>query len=947
MANRIPWDLHEAVILLQGLLDVRANKVLRTDAVANISSIVRFMATQNGHAVDEKFRNTSGISLQMSHLEYALTNGETGLGPVYKWQYSIIEIFRNDPDRYMKLLEEVKAMSESVIDTRTDFITWLDMNMSAEKSELIKNSITTSDLLLRKNGEVDTSVLDINNQSSLDKLINRLKTRKIIHSKRLSTRVMAYVLAVKDYKTKSNNVISSQESSDLFLRNEEEFAADYLENGKVDFQAIHNMAFTKPVSLTYFNEIIGEYTWRSLYIDLLSRLAKDYPYVFSRLLNDSLSGTVKTWITDDAHKSFLRQAGDIGNGYFVEVNRSATDIIQNMKIILDECEVDYRNVKVEYSSNTCHKAENNKIMVRKELVGIHNNFFQWMFHEKGLAESTCRSYISSIHYAEKYARLHNLASTKLFNASQEEARDTVNALYSNPDFSAYDIDQHYRFRAAITKLLEFLGEEFEKVPSEIAATRENTYLEVDIAPFKSVLKKHFGNGFCTESAIDIRKFKRYYEKDNSQSLSLDNDQLNHIIEICGIEHKGRIYLPDEILSEELRVELFDYINHCFSDGATSVYYEALFQHFYDDFLDYGIYDTEMLKSYIAYYAGNSYVFERSYLSKDHLEKTDPTAEIRELLINHVFPMKIADIAKTLPHIPEETIRSILGTNLEFVRTSKGVYFHADCFEVSDKELDEITDMIQDEVNINGYISGAELYNNIKKRFPYVYEKNETISVIGYRDAIKYKLRNRFSFDGNIISSKEKALSMGDVFSLYGKNRQSFTLTEILSLVYNVGSKVIYFDSLYENAARVSEKKFVRKDYVSYKVKETDEILTRFCRGDYIPISEIGNFGLFPDASYPWNEYLLENYLSFHSEQFELMHTGYNQNCVVGAMVRRSSGIKNYDELITRAIAASEVPLKKSDALSFLYKKGYVGRRTYKGIDSLLIKARALRNRKEQ
>ncbi|WP_194611683.1 hypothetical protein [Clostridium vitabionis] len=806
MANRIPWDLREAAILLQGLLDIRANKAPRAETIEIISSRLRSLAVQNGHKVDEKFRNINGISLQMSHLEYALTNGKTGLGPAHKWQYNIIEIFRNDPERYKEMLEEVNIVSESIIDTRSDFIAWLDRNMSAEKSEQITNSISTADLLLRKSGEIKRSVLDINALSTIDKLVARIKTKKIIHSRQLSTRVLAYVLAVRDYKGKS---------------------------------------------------------------------------------------------------------------------------VQN------------------YSSSHNQKNEDNKKVVYKKSDGNVDDFFQWMLHEKKLAESTCRSYVSNIYSAEKYAQTHNLASTKLFFASLEEASNTTDALYSDSDFAAYDLDQHNRFRAAITKLLEFLGGKLEKAPSEIVNTRGNERSEVDTDPFKFVLKKHFNNGFRIGSAIDIRKFRRYYEEDNEKSLSLDNDQLDRIIRSCGIEHEGRIYLPDVLLSENLRTRLFDYIKHCFSGGATAVYYEALFQHFHDDFLDYGIYDAEMLKSYIAYYAGDNYALERSYLSKDHLGETDPTTEIRELLKNHVLPMKITDIAKTLPHIPEENIRSILGTNLEFVRASKGVYFHADCFEVSDEELDDIADFIQDELNRNGYLSGNELYSNIKRLFPYVYEKNEAFPMIGFRDTLKYKLRDRFSFNGNIISSRENALSMSDVFSLYGKNRQSFTLADVLALVSDIGSKVIYFDSLYEYATRISETNFVRKDYVSYQTKETDRVLNRFCPGAYVPISEIDNFGLFPDASYPWNQYLLENYLAFHSELFELMHTGYNNNCVVGAMVRKSSGIQNYDDLITRVIADADVPLKKSDALSFLYEQGYIGRRTYKGIEALLIKAREIRNRKEQ
>lgn len=598
---------------------------------------------------------------------------------------------------------EAKVVSESVTNIHSDFIAWLDKNMSAKKSAEIKKSITTADILLRKSGEIHTSVLDINDPSVIDNVITRLKTKKIIHSKQLCAQILSYVCVVKKYKGQTNTT---------------------------------------------------------------------------------------------------------------EQNISANRFQNSPKM-------------------PCQEDSGNK------------------------EDSAC-----------------------------------------------------------------------------------------DTATFCSVLKKYFHNGFRLGSFIDMKKFRRYYETASESPLTLDNDQLNLIIEKCGIEHEGKIYLPDEMLSKAFHTRLFNYIDHCFSGGATTVYYEAVFQHFYNDFLDCKMYDTDMLKSYIAYYARDKYVLEKSYLSKEHLGEADPTEEIRRLLKTHTQPMKITDLARILPNIPEGTIRSILGANLEFVRASKGVYFHADCFEVSDEELNDIANIIQDEINKNGFLSGNELYNNIKICFPHIYEKNEVFPVIGLRDALKYKLKNQFSFNGNVISSKEKPLSMSDVFSLYGKNRENFTLSEILSFVSNIGSSVVYFGSLYKYAARVTENEFVRNDYVAYKVSETDEILSRYCPGDYVPISEIRNFGLFPDSTYPWNEYLLENYLAFYSKQFKLMHTEFNINCVIGAMVKSSSGIRDYDELVTRVIAVSGVPLKKDDALSFLYERGYIGRRSYKGIESLLIKAREMRNRKE-
>ena len=78
-----------------------------------------------------------------------------------------------------------------------------------------------------------------------------------------------------------------------------------------------------------------------------------------------------------------------------------------------------------------------------------------------------------------------------------------------------------------------------------------------------------------------------------------------------------------------------------------------------------------------------------------------------------------------------------------------------------------------------------------------------------------------------------------------------------------------------------------------------------------------------------------------------MHGGYNRNTVVGAMVKRENVYDSFDDLIVDVIAESGVPLQKKDVLNYLSDNGYIARRTYTGIETLMIKARAKRNKKEK
>lgn len=588
---------------------------------------------------------------------------------------------------------------------------------------------------------------------------------------------------------------------------------------------------------------------------------------------------------------------------------------------------------------------------RKYKQDDKEGFYQWMLKDQHMAEASCRGYVSAIHGAEKYAEEHSLESVSLLGAMAEEARKTADALFRDTEFIEKNEVQHNRFRAAITKLLVYLGEDWTMPDNSSSAKRTNNTpkkdaIQVDVKPYGAVLIQNFPRGYRLGSSIEMKKFRRYYEEINGYALEQESDEVEKIISQCGIEHEGRIYASEAMLSEELRNKLFGFIDKNFEEGKAVVYYEALFREFSEDFLDQNIYDAEMLKDYIAYMAGDRYFMARSYLSNERRSSVDPIEDVRTCLKEHGLPMEVDDLCKTLSHIPSDRIRTLLGTHGEFVRNSKGEYFHADSFFVTDEELDNIAALINEDIRIHSFISGNELYDAIKGKYPYIYERNAMFSMIGWRDVFKFKLGERFSFTGNIISSKDKELSMSDVFAAYGEEQENFTLSELISFAENMGS-TIYFDALYQNVARVSQEQFVSRDDVSFQVKETDKVLGRFCTVSYLALPEITDFGIFPEASHPWTPYLLEHYVAFHSKRYYLMHGGYNRNTVVGAMVKKENAYDSFDDLIVDVLAESGVTLQKQDVLNYLSDNGYIARRTYTGIEALMIKARAERNKKEK
>ena len=174
--------------------------------------------------------------------------------------------------------------------------------------------------------------------------------------------------------------------------------------------------------------------------------------------------------------------------------------------------------------------------------------------------------------------------------------------------------------------------------------------------------------------------------------------------------------------------------------------------------------------------------------------------------------------------------------------------------------------------------------------------------------------------GEIISEKGKSLSMSDIYARYCKSKRSFTLNNLKALKKTLNSGVIYFEAVYDNALRISKNEFVSKDLAKFDIKGTDEAVDRFCKRDYIAIKEIGYFGSFPDAGFPWNSQIL-------------------------AIVKCTSYIEDFFALVVGVIADSEFVLNIDDTLNYLCDRGFIARRSYKDIEQALIQAKVIREKR--
>lgn len=534
-------------------------------------------------------------------------------------------------------------------------------------------------------------------------------------------------------------------------------------------------------------------------------------------------------------------------------------------------------------------------------------------------------------------------------------KEIANNLFVETNLSSIDIIKKIKSLLEIclidyenVKITYILNEQSRQTNKEFMKEIVEEKTDIDkIKKYRKILIDKFPRNFRYDSGLEIRKFKTFWAQEFTDNL-LDNDlEIENNIRKITILYTERdrkfALVPETILKEKSKQELLAYIEHLFESGKNAIYYNALYEEVIDIFYGSKINNADMLREYLKYIYEDTMIFKVSYFSQENI-KIDPILEVKNYLINKEKPVEQEIICNDLLHIPRSRIVNILHSNKEFIRNSPGVYLHPDSIIISESELSEISSFIGYEIELNGFLTETEFIKFIKNHLSGIVERHYQLTDLGLRDVIGYKLQDYYSFNSKIISEKEKKLSVSDIFEIFCNKNERVTLSELKILKKELNS-VIYFNIIYNKKLRINEEEFVSKELVNFDIDKIDNAIDEFCPGEYIAIQDIKYFFSFPECRFKWNSYLLEHYVAEYSKKYKLVHINFNENSCVGGIVKVSSKIKTFYDLVVKALLDGNIILDTSKALNYLYKKGYLGCRSYKYIDKAIVQVKAMNQKK--
>ncbi len=362
MAAKSLWSREEAIILLDALLKTLDGKIERNAAVSSVSLELRDRARKNGVEIDDIFRNTNGISLQMRSMEYILTNGAHGLNKPVRIFQETVDLYRRDPEEFKKLLWEAKGMAagKSIED---QFAAWLSGKVSPRQLSELYMSFPDIETFCLERKILKKKLFETTDISTIKAVADTVNSSKIFrfkhkkHIGKLSSAIKYYYDFVKEY-AKSNvqlspeaHTVTPEQTEPRPLKQQPDVSPtkeDKTTVYTVDFSTPNNLSFTKPDVVSYFGDKCEVYSWTQAYIQVVSFLLEDYPDVFKRLMNQNINGRGRIDFSNQQGARQMVAAKRITEDFFIETNLSATDIVSKIRHILDICNVDYENVEIRY-----------------------------------------------------------------------------------------------------------------------------------------------------------------------------------------------------------------------------------------------------------------------------------------------------------------------------------------------------------------------------------------------------------------------------------------------------------------------------------------------------------------------------------------------------------------------------------------------------------------------
>jgi hypothetical protein len=370
----------------------------------------------------------------------------------------------------------------------------------------------------------------------------------------------------------------------------------------------------------------------------------------------------------------------------------------------------------------------------------------------------------------------------------------------------------------------------------------------------------------------------------------------------------------------------------------TIYYAPFFEKYRDTLISGGIISSELLKIFIKENC-KKYFCQRNRVSVKSINKEKDLVkqEILRVKENNTL-LEFTSLKEKLPFIPPNKIRYVLMLDSEFIRTGRGMYAYAGNIELTVQEIQNITDYIIKGCADKGWVTLRDY--NFKK----ILERNGELTMQAVIDYYcNHHMGKRYVQHGKIITKGKKIRNQYSIIEEYAKSLDICSLQKIFNFgreITGIRHNINCIRAAYKVLVRTGKNRFVPDKYIAFDVKAIDTAISAFVQNDYAPVKAVPTFAAFPFCGEAWNSYLLESFCLRFSKKYHLEFQVENSKNA-GAIVKKGSAL-TYEDIMADALGKSRTPLEEKAVVNFLHTNGYIASKTFKRIDGLITKAKAIR-----
>lgn len=876
LATRIPWDKYETALLFDFYTRIESGSNMRSVAT-QLSETLRIKAEKQGLEIDEKFRNVNGMLMKLENVRYLITDGTSGLSSVSQGIKDMYKLKNQHPDEYEEIRREawkmasgtdVQAIQVAALaqqndpeqrkrTARANYLEWLkgqgvDADMIGTYRILIlrcddfvaKNRISTKGVLLEENPdalEVTYAALkkslSFRSQPNANYMLTALK--RYIAFREVASSKYKYVLHAFD-----NNYTGSTPAHALSL-----FLSDFVLWYPTCLYRIVGRSWKSKVFITSARKSIRDY-----------QIGKQSAFLTHTITRDDAT-EYANWLCNEFELNSIVVIEEIVK------SAMAPEPLKN-----PHGEGISSDAKTDGSMEHTSAAVSTESKEPKDIQTILTAYEQWLIAQKALSPKSAVVYRQTLKSLPTAVDCNDVDMT-LLSAPAPVIEAALNKCLEAAEFGRGRASQ---FRCSVMAYLEFIGQYdsgnsglsdvmFPDVSEDNPATNTE-----ETERITEILSERFANGLRKESFIDLRKFKKAWEEKTGAEYLESDENLKKVIASLCIDTEERWYLPSALLSDEDK-ERLDRELFRFFDGKRHILYISQLYDTVQTQLTNKLVTPELFGLALRSQYRKKYYFSRDVIADAANVRLDIAKEIENELVSAGRPVTVNILQERLGYIPADRIEKELKNNSHFIRNTRdketgGEFFHDSMLRITGAEALEIVDIINGCILRDDYALRGDVLKRISSGLPEMAERITGYSGYGVWEVIRRRLVNRFSFTDTVACKLGVWLTNTDLLTMFCKNRTPFTWEEYKDFAREIGaqqnSKIAQ-----QYAFRVSQNQYISKSDITFQVDQADSAVSLYFVPDSIPVEDILSFDAFPSCGYPWNHYLLEQYILERSQKY--------------------------------------------------------------------------------